>query len=180
MFQIRKGVFETNSSSTHSICISKEPVKNLPTSVCFTVGEYGWEEDTVDDTASYLWTAILDGPPLLVEPRKERLAAALDRLGVKYYFEYPPKNKEYGYYEYGYIDHAYECADLVEALLSNDDLLARYLFGDSVIYTGNDNCNEPGDLCYSAEEDIWDEYTEEDIPNPNYHPDKYTYFFKGN
>lgn len=41
MYQIRKGVFETNSSSTHSICISKTPVKNLPEFVRFVPGEYG-------------------------------------------------------------------------------------------------------------------------------------------
>ena len=30
MRQIRQDVFETNSSSTHSICISKEPVNVIP------------------------------------------------------------------------------------------------------------------------------------------------------
>lgn len=171
MINVRKNVFETNSSSTHSICISKDTVKNMPKEVKFQAGEYGWEEDTVYATASYLWTAILDGPQELVEERTQKLKDALDRLGVKGIFEYPPKD-EYGFYTDCYIDHSCECADLIDALLSNDDLLARYLFGDSCIYTGNDN----------------DSYDDENYPNkylafPN-HPcheeSLYDYFFKGN
>lgn len=180
MYQIRNGVFETNSSSTHSICISKTPVKNLPEFVRFVPGEYGWENVTVNDTASYLWEAILDGPPLLVEPRKERLTAALDRLGVKYSFKYPPKSSNGKWYEYGYIDHAYECADLIEALLSNDDLLARYLFGDSFINTGNDNQDDDPSGCDIADEYYWDDEKHCDVPNPYHDPEHYTYFSKGN
>ncbi len=57
MIQIRKGTFETNSSSTHSICISKEPVTKYPKSIHFYLGRYGWEQDTVVDTASYLYNS---------------------------------------------------------------------------------------------------------------------------
>lgn len=60
MKQIRRGVFETNSSSTHSICISKEPAKNLPSKVTFGMGEWGWSEGEETDTASYLYTAMID------------------------------------------------------------------------------------------------------------------------
>ena len=44
--QIRQGVFETNSSSTHAICISKDHDTSklkLPDSVSFDHGEFGWE-----------------------------------------------------------------------------------------------------------------------------------------
>ena len=58
MIQIRAGVFETNSSSTHSIAISKKPVV-IGKSIRFGIGEFGWENDCVD-TADYLYTAILD------------------------------------------------------------------------------------------------------------------------
>ncbi len=54
----------------------------------------------------------------------------------------------------------------------------RYLFGDSVIFTGNDNSCDPEDACFTAEDTIWNDG--ELISNPNYHPDKYDYFFKGN
>ena len=35
MKTIRKSVFETNSSSTHSICITKNPVNILPKAIHF-------------------------------------------------------------------------------------------------------------------------------------------------
>lgn len=41
MRQIRNNVFETNSSSIHSIAISKEPVAGLPESIYFCLGGYG-------------------------------------------------------------------------------------------------------------------------------------------
>jgi len=37
MKQIRKGVFETNSSSTHSICIAKDVELTLPSSINFLI-----------------------------------------------------------------------------------------------------------------------------------------------
>jgi hypothetical protein len=43
MKQIRKGVFETNSSSTHSICIAKDDGLTIPKSLHFDFGEFGWE-----------------------------------------------------------------------------------------------------------------------------------------
>lgn len=56
---IRNGIFETNSSSVHSICISKKPVENVKgKKIAFYLGEYGWENETVD-TTDYLYTAIM-------------------------------------------------------------------------------------------------------------------------
>ena len=57
MKQIRKNVFETNSSSTHSICISKAPA-TIGKHISFHTGRYGWKYGCVD-TPSYLYTAIL-------------------------------------------------------------------------------------------------------------------------
>lgn len=45
MIQTRYGVFETNSSSVHSICISKEKTKSAHRMVHLRFGEYGWERD---------------------------------------------------------------------------------------------------------------------------------------
>lgn len=61
MIQIRKGVFETNSSSTHTIAIDKSDIdKNkLPKSVHFGINSFGWDFSTSNSTAEYLWTAIL-------------------------------------------------------------------------------------------------------------------------
>ena len=40
--QIRRGTFETNSSSTHAICIAKDDYE-LKDHIDFHTGEYGWE-----------------------------------------------------------------------------------------------------------------------------------------
>ena len=175
MKQIRLGVFETNSSSTHSICIRKEKA-SIPfgKTVHFTTGEYGWENDTVWDTASYLYTAIMYN-----ENSKENLArlkSLLDEMGIKYKFAGPRKD----YFEYGYIDHGYELGAFIESVLSDKDLLARYLFGDSFIKTGNDNedCDPSG--CNIAEETIWDYSAHAEVPNPYHDTEHYDYFLKGN
>lgn len=55
-------MFETNSSSTHSICITKSDVLDIPSSVYFTTGEFGWSHqklNSVKEKASYLYTAII-------------------------------------------------------------------------------------------------------------------------
>ena len=61
--QVRRGAFETNSSSTHAICITKSEYRhNSFSHIDFEIGEFGWENDEYDslyNKASYLITAIL-------------------------------------------------------------------------------------------------------------------------
>ncbi len=64
--QIRKGCFETNSSSMHAIVITKDKPENIYTGYAceFRVGEFGWEHRRYMDfmdKASYLWTIIVNG-----------------------------------------------------------------------------------------------------------------------
>lgn len=176
MIQIRKNVFETNSSSTHSICISKSPVV-IPKGrkIYFAFGEYGWENDAVYDTASYLYTGIYENQD---EGQLEKLKSMLDEMGVEYEFEKP--TKRIGFWESGYVDHSLELKPFIEAVLSDKDLLARYLFGDSVIYTGNDNedCN-PATFGV-ADETYWDYNEHAEVPNPFHDAEHYDYFYKGN
>ncbi|MFA6989755.1 MAG: hypothetical protein WC197_06780 [Candidatus Gastranaerophilaceae bacterium] len=64
--KIRKSIFETNSSSTHSIIFSKEngidqTIKSENGIIKIEVGEYGWDVDSFyypQEKASYLATAI--------------------------------------------------------------------------------------------------------------------------
>ena len=63
---IRKGTFETNSSSTHAICIctDKKLLEEMeyPEHLYFGIGEHGWEYErlnTPKEKANYLYTAIL-------------------------------------------------------------------------------------------------------------------------
>lgn len=184
MIQIRHNVFETNSSSTHSICIPKKTdIKR--DSIYFGIGEYGWENDEVD-APSYLYTAILCTYGYNNAVAKiEELKSILDSHSIKYFFEEPvwyEWDSGYKSLDNGYIDHAYETSGFVNAVLNNEDMLLRYLFNGTV-YTGNDNddCHPSG--CNIADEYMWgydenDEWVEE--PNPYHDPENFDYFYKGN
>lgn len=190
MIKCRKGMFETNSSSTHSICISKEKIdtdKLAGRHIHFGIGEWGWEEGTVYDTADYLYTAILDSPSIKIADRRlEKLKTILDKYYINYSFEPIVKDEEYNYYcpvedhfYYG-IDHGRECWDFVEAVLNDENMLLCWLFGNSFVKTGNDNSCEGDDACFCAFEEVRDEDSGKFVPNPRHNEDKYTYFFKGN
>lgn len=181
--QIRTSVFETNSSSTHSIAISKAPAK-IGKSISFYIGEYGWENDCVD-TASYLYTAILYiYSREVAEEKIEHLKRILDKHDVSYHFEEPKyfisSYDGCQYLDNGYIDHGAECTDFVEIVLNNEDMLMRYLFGDSCVYTGNDNqdCRPSG--CDIARAEYYDWDFNEYVDNPYHDEEKYEYFYKGN
>ena len=180
MKQVRRNVFETNSSSTHSICIAKDPV-TAGKYIRFGIGEYGWENDCVN-TADYLYTAILEHDN--ADELLDKLKNTLDRYSIEYAFEEPKyitsSDGTSKWLEYGYIDHSYETSDFIDAVLSDDDMLIRCLFGDSCVYTGNDNSNDYDDMCYAAYETIWDNNLKNRIQNPNHDSEKYDYFFKGN
>ena len=85
--QIRRGVFETNSSSVHSISIIKDNFKgSLPKKFVINCnGEFGWEGDTYDDSASkaaYLYQAIkyYTEKNANVNDAKERLQGLMDKF----------------------------------------------------------------------------------------------------
>jgi len=182
MRQTRNGVFETNSSSTHSICISKKPASYL-SYVRFRIGEYGWENDCVEDTASYLYTAILDAYSYEVANEKiNHLKHILDKHNVLYDFEEPVYvTGSWGtYLKHGYIDHGNECTEFVESVLNDEDMLMRYLFSDSCIYTGNDNQDDDPEGCDIACDEYYDYDRNKMIKNPYHDPENYDYFYKGN
>ena len=153
MRQIRMNVFETNSSSTHSICISRqnhEIPEELPKVLIFRHGEYGWDYKTYNDTqnkANYLYQAIYDlqkyGYYTKTEYNKmlAHISDVLFKHGVTAGFEDEIKN-EYGM-EYGYVDHAEELNDFIRGMCLGEKKLLRYLFSEnSFIITGNDNSDD--------------------------------------
>ena len=85
--QIRRGVFETNSSSVHSVSIVKDNFKcSLPKKFVINCdGEFGWEWDTYDDSASkaaYLYQAIkyYTEKNANANDEKERLQDLMDKF----------------------------------------------------------------------------------------------------
>lgn len=185
MRQIRNNVFETNSSSIHSIAISKEPVAGFPNAIRFYLGKYGWEFDDVSP-ASYLYTAIM-----AIHDKKDRdnklnkLKSILDSRGIKYEFE-TPKFDDYGWLDNGFIDHSGELSTFIKTVLSDEGMLMRLLFGNSCVFTGNDNSDAEEQAYIRRWEKEYRNYdwktkTVTVGENPYYMgKDDYDWFYKGN
>ncbi len=158
MKQNRQGLFETNSSSVHTIVITKnnniEIPKDLPPILEMETVDFGWEIDRYNDFSSklqYLYNACED-----CETYKPRLDAFLSEIGIEM-VDYTP----------GYIDHGYNTADFLEFVFSDINNFKRYLFSsDSFIQTENDNG------CIMDEVNEVEEWYSSDP--------RYDVFFKGN
>lgn len=143
MINIRKGLFETNSSSTHAICIGKNNHDlEIPSELTFKVGEFGWEDEIYYDVttlASYLYTALTtwyDKKELT--KHVNRIYTLLGNNGCKATF-IEPSVGAWGLTD-GYIDHSEGLGEFLNKVLSSDKALLRYLFSpNSFIVTGNDN-----------------------------------------
>jgi hypothetical protein len=129
--QIRQGVFETNSSSTHAISVAGYYPEDwnlsykVPEKVHFGLDqEFGWEFETYEDTdskAAYLWLIICDMHNDVKDLDKLKEVRAhienvLHNAGVKEttfdmgsYKECSWRNDDSLYLDYpGYIDHSYD------------------------------------------------------------------------
>lgn len=151
---IRRGTFETNSSSTHSIVIPRN-VNSYPSgdTFTFTPGNYGWEFDK-HNFANYLYTAIICfdeyGEDVSRNYWEEKLSNILNPYYKNIVFEEPSKWNlgDSVYYECG-IDHMYQMKDLLDTLDKDDNLLLNSLMA-GVVYTGNDNIYEDEDIFREA------------------------------
>lgn len=167
MKKVRKGMFETNSSSTHTIIITD---KNCEPGalVDFQIGEFGWERRvlrTITAKASYLYTIACE---CYGHDVYQDLYEVLAKYGVQCECSVPAvfSSDCCGYLENGYVDHASDGMNFVDAIFHSESRLIRYLFsGESFVVTSNDNCDE-------------DEYEEmEQKTNVPYECEKY---YKGN
>lgn len=143
MYTIRRSVFETNSSSTHSICVAEDNPLVFPKDLDFDFKEYGWEVAVYDSTylkASYLYTAVHNYGEISYI---NRIKEVLESVGVTCWFEGTNEESfpeiEDGQHT-GYIDHGYNLEDFLISLYCSDQLLLNYLFSPfSFILTSNDN-----------------------------------------
>ena len=148
MIQIRRSVFETNSSSTHSICITsnrKYAELNIPASLYFRCENFGWEYRkllSAEDKAAYLYASILSlYDKENAEIAKNTIWEMLGEEKIEATFE-PPDWSSYGYCMNASVDHCGQDdhAKFVECILRNKGRLLRYLFSEqSFVITGNDN-----------------------------------------
>lgn len=145
MVKIRKGVFETNSSSTHS-CVISTDCKSWDTiipdddgSITINYGEYGWEYENytgVRDKASYALT--LTQYFNNEEEVLERLRNVIkEHTGAREVI-FPVGDKEETYYDKGYVDH--QSVDLGNEIFESDVSLKNFIFNpNSSFETDNDN-----------------------------------------
>lgn len=190
--QVRRGTFETNSSSTHAICITKSEYRHDSFShIDFETGEFGWENDEYDglyNKASYLITAILSSDKDQADKNLQKLKDILDSNNIEYTLpELKVDSWGYGgktryYYDIdGYIDHSGEIEDFVNDVLADSNKLFRYLFGDSMVITGNDNSDGFSDRMYvneGEEKTNWGTYTKYGGLKSEF--DNYEVYMKGN
>jgi lysozyme family protein len=148
MKKIRKNIFETNSSSTHSVVIKEGEFKNFPkniNSLNITTDDYGWEKHTYTDftdKASYALTyAINYGTKkdlkMLDKILKEQLNIKdikYDGLTLKQALNYVGNDSE----KFGYIDH--QSIEEASKIFKDENNLKSFLFSkDSYFKTDNDN-----------------------------------------
>lgn len=151
MIQIRRNVFETNSSSTHSLAIPKglNAEKYKGRSISFCIGEFGWEF-AEQNPADYLYTAIYDcyyNDEEEINNKIQKLKDTLNKYGIHYDLGDVTLTKEVSsydgkqhvYLENGYIDHGGELREFLDAVFASDDTLLGFIF-EGLVFTGNDNC----------------------------------------
>jgi hypothetical protein len=200
MIQIRKNVFETNSSSTHSIAIPNHKLADYPRVVHFGIGEFGWSFEEVNP-ADYLYTAILAYycDPKEREEKLSYLKDVLDRHNILYTMQEPKfetwpeqfPGKEWLDLDCGYIDHTGELSEFLEAVFKDEDTLLNFIF-NGLVFTGNDNSYDderpfvnrtsPTYECYEYDSKTKKETTEEK-KNPYYkesYVTDYDWYYKGN
>ena len=145
--QIRQGVFETNSSSTHSMCIhpGNKYVPNM-SKLEIETGEFGWEEETyygMDDKLSYALTYALGGNSnKYIEMLNEVLTDNMPDTDITYDGMSYKELLEIDVYrddvDFGYIDH--QSLDEASEMFLSKNNLEDFIFGrDSYFETDNDN-----------------------------------------
>ena len=180
--QIRQGVFETNSSSIHAICISKDhdvDKLDFPLSIEFVRDEFGRWNDKLSDThekASYLYEAILGIYKNNADEKLRHIENVLSKCGITCSFEDS---------SYGYIDHVIS-GDLkcwIEEMMNDDEMLLTYLFGDAFIITGNDEDGIIDEILHNGVTKVdtdWRSYTEYDFDHYKSEFDSYDIYEKVN
>ena len=151
MKTIRQNVFETNSSSSHSVTIQTSPNKHQVTlndeGVLFVErGEFGWDNTTFvsfDDKCSYAYTQAANNhwcnrdknPSEYLDISDNEKLQMMERVIME---NVPNITKVLFLNNEGYVDHQSE--DLVYDIFESEDTLTTFLFDTaSEFSTGNDN-----------------------------------------
>lgn len=147
MKNIRHSVFETNSSSSHSISISKDNKDNLldtlPVNegVCeIEVGEFGWGYDSYTDAASkasYALTHARDSHADSARKLEMLKKVIQEQTGAKT-VSFNMGKIDRNYYIDGYIDN--QSVDVCEEAFKSEKNLRNFIFNKrSTLIIDNDN-----------------------------------------
>ncbi len=165
--KIRRGTWETNSSSTHALVVKKETPKELPLFAYFGLGDFGWEQAKYcdkDTKCCYLNTALYDRYVGYMDDKnkyyeyRNKIIEILKNYGIHSEWK---DIEQIGAYDYNYyIDHCNELDEFIEVILDNPELLIDWLFNDeSLLVTDNDNSEmeyyENAFNIYGNKEDYW-------------------------
>lgn len=152
MIQIRKGFFETNSSSTHSIALGDTDKMTICTSLRPDIDgtvhiegyEFGWEEETYWEAvykASYAWLIVRDWsePAHIFNPDSKSKEARLEML-INVIKKQTGCHRVEFEKEDGYIDHQSAESDECGWLFDSEEVLHNFIFNrHSILETDNDN-----------------------------------------
>lgn len=158
MKQIRQGVFETNSSSVHAICIATDGIIQKSNTLAFIFGEYGWEYERIDTPQgklSYAFTALFNAYEYdyeYVVKKYNTLREWFKEDGIKMqlFFDDSTDDAVFGktiwscgdpyWHDCGELDHGCEAKEFVDYIFDSKDNMYQFLFNDnSYVLTGNDN-----------------------------------------
>lgn len=141
--KIRKGVFETNSSSTHSISIAvgnnegllDTIVPNEDGVIVLTGGEFGWEIEEYNDAITKANYCAID--QLNNDERVEMLKRVIkEQTGAKMVTSIISDDWDNG--DYSYIDH--QSVGTSDEAFESEEKLREFIFNkNSILYTDNDN-----------------------------------------
>lgn len=161
--QIRSGVFETNSSSIHSIAVKRNSseigihawkARSNTQFLAFRLGQFAGsvkKYTSVSDRASYLWTLACSDDKKSADKRGRFISKTLEKIGIIAGFQEVRKKV------YGDGDETWECCEavdgtwffidhsdswdteLVKKIFSDEEFMLDYLFGDSRVITYSDN-----------------------------------------
>jgi len=147
--KLRRGVFETNSSSTHSISIASgaETLDTLyvdPDGVCrIHGGEFGWEVEDYNSAPMKAAYALVWAKEYGNEQNRQMLKKVIQtQTGAKDVvftdFVDADRNLVSAEYDPGYIDH--QSSDVCAEAFASEETLRNFIFNQrSILHTDNDN-----------------------------------------
>lgn len=147
MITIRNGVFETNSSSIHTICIPKKRyVDYLPNKLTFGIEGFGWGPSlhAYPSNLNYLnvflnFLKTDKWCPNSAE-RYTRYKEAVDKFLADNEIEGEFLEQPEDWTRHGYIDHESECDSIFDKIFADPEMMENFLLSPgNYIICINDN-----------------------------------------